>query len=287
MTSIAIERTKVDCLQTSISAYYYTPVRAIFVGSMIAVGLALIVYKGRSSGEDVCLNFAGMLAPVVAIAPTTDVGRCWSVPPSPRPINDDGSLAPWVVTNIDNNVNALLIAGGVGLLLAAIIAVVANDWNLKAPVEKVEPGTMRTLGATGIALFAAWWLSRYWSDFYTRAHGYAAVLMFAFLILAVLAVTFDHRTKRDKWFWFYTTVAALMLLGAFIIPTTRIFDEHTVFYLEAWEILLFAIYWGIHTAEKWGEEVEPSTELSTEPRVLKGKVVGQQKRVAGGVNPKA
>jgi hypothetical protein len=47
--SIAIERSKVDCWQTSISAHYYTPVRAIFVGSMIAVGLSLVVYKGRST----------------------------------------------------------------------------------------------------------------------------------------------------------------------------------------------------------------------------------------------
>src|SRR6266705_2138388 len=91
--SIAIERSKVSCWQTSISAYYYTPVRAIFVGTMIAVGLVLIVYKGRRPGEDVCLNFAGMLAPVVAVAPTTDVGKCWSIAPSPLPIRADGSLA--------------------------------------------------------------------------------------------------------------------------------------------------------------------------------------------------
>jgi hypothetical protein len=112
--SIAIERSKVDCWQTSISAYYYTPVRAIFVGSMIAVGLSLIVYKGRA-WEDVCLNFAGMLAPVVAVVPTTDVGRCWSVAPSPLPVKADGSLADWVVTNIDNNIYALLIAGALAL----------------------------------------------------------------------------------------------------------------------------------------------------------------------------
>jgi hypothetical protein len=112
--SIAIERSKVDCWQTSISAYYYTPVRAIFVGSMIAVDLSLIVYKGRA-WEDVCLNFAGMLAPVVAVVPTTDVGRCWSVAPSPLPVNADGSLADWVVTNIDNNIYALLIAGALAL----------------------------------------------------------------------------------------------------------------------------------------------------------------------------
>ena len=34
------------------TAYYYTPVEAIFVGTMMAVGLSLIVYKGRNRGED-------------------------------------------------------------------------------------------------------------------------------------------------------------------------------------------------------------------------------------------
>lgn len=41
--SIAIERSKVDCWQTSISAYYYTPARAIFVGGLMVIGFALIV----------------------------------------------------------------------------------------------------------------------------------------------------------------------------------------------------------------------------------------------------
>jgi hypothetical protein len=82
--SIAIERSKVDCWQTSISAYYYTPVRAIFVGTMIAVDLALIVYKGRSGREAVCLNYAGMLAPAIALVPTTDVAHAGRSSPAPN-----------------------------------------------------------------------------------------------------------------------------------------------------------------------------------------------------------
>ena len=82
--SIAIERSKVDCWQTSISAYYYTPVRAIFVGTMIAVDPALIVYKGRSGREAVCLNYAGMLAPALALVPTTDVAHAGRSSPAPN-----------------------------------------------------------------------------------------------------------------------------------------------------------------------------------------------------------
>ena len=67
--AVVIERWHVDCWQGSISAYYYTPVRAVFVGALVAVGLSLIVIKGEGH-EDVYLNIAGMLAPVVAFVPT-------------------------------------------------------------------------------------------------------------------------------------------------------------------------------------------------------------------------
>jgi hypothetical protein len=251
--SVAIERSKVDCWQTSISAYYYTPVRAIFVGALFAVGLSLIVYKGRSTVEDVCLNFAGMLALVVAVAPTTDVGRCWSVPPIPVPVNDDGSLADWVVTNIDNNFYALLIAGGVGLVVAAIVAVVVNE-SFRAPIDV---GAVVSLAVTALVLLLGWWLIRNWGDFDTRAHGWAAVLLFVFLIFVIVAKAIEHWNKKDDevWFWVYAVVAVLMVLGGILIPTTRVFDEHTVFALEAYEIAFFAFYWIVQTVEYWNEEV--------------------------------
>jgi hypothetical protein len=46
-----------------------------------------------------------------------------------------------------------------------------------------------------------------------------------------------------------------MILGAILIWWTRIFDEHTVFALEAYEIAFFAFYWIVQTAENWNEEV--------------------------------
>jgi hypothetical protein len=251
--SIGIERSKVDCFQTSISAYYYTPVRAIFVGSMFAVGLSLIVYKGRSTWEDASLNFAGMLAPVVAVAPTTDVGRCWSVAPSPLPVQADGSLATWVVTNIDNNFYALLIAGFIGLGVALATAMAVDR---RAPLDRRRRGTWVSLGVTFLALLLGWWLIQNWNDFTTRAHAWAALLMFASLTVAIVVQAIEHRHEGDKGlFCVYVGIAALMIFGGVLIAVTRAFGEHTVFALEAYEITFFAVYWIVQTAENWKERV--------------------------------
>lgn len=114
--SIGIEIAKAGCAQTSISAYYYPPVRSVFVGAMFVVGLALIVYKGRSPWEDNWLNLAGMLSPVVAVVPTTDIGTCRSVAPLPA-----DTLPAWVAPSIDNNLWALWISGVAGLVVAVAV----------------------------------------------------------------------------------------------------------------------------------------------------------------------
>ena len=57
-------------LQPSISAYYYTPLRDVFVGVLVAIGLLLYLYKGFSTRENVALNAAGIFAVGVANLPT-------------------------------------------------------------------------------------------------------------------------------------------------------------------------------------------------------------------------
>ena len=70
IVSVIIERLNASCWQGSFSAYYYTPVHAVFVGSLVATGACLIAIKAADDWEDMLLNVAGMLAPVVAFVPT-------------------------------------------------------------------------------------------------------------------------------------------------------------------------------------------------------------------------
>ncbi len=53
----------------SISDSYQGPVRDVFVGALMASGVCMIAYKGRSKLEDYALNFAGFNAFFVALVP--------------------------------------------------------------------------------------------------------------------------------------------------------------------------------------------------------------------------
>jgi hypothetical protein len=252
--SIAIERSEVDCWQTSVSAYYYTPVKAILVGVLMAIGLCLIVIKGSTSWEDAALNAAGMFAPIVAVVPTSDMGTCWSVTPRPLPVNDDGELADWVVANIDNNITALIITGIVGLIVAAAITTIATR-NMRA-IAEVGPVEMRLglLGTmafliVGAVVFVAW------DGFDTRAHGFAAVAMFLFLAIAVGLNAWQHRDDPAPraYFWIYVAIAVSMVAAAAVMLPLGSGWDHMVLVLEATEIILFAVFWLVQTKEHWNE----------------------------------
>jgi len=254
--SVAIERWQVDCWQTSVSAYYYTPVRAIFVGMLMAIGMCLIVIKGSTQWEDAALNAAGMLAPIVAVVPTSDVGTCWSQTPIPLPVKDDGELADWVVANIDNNVTALIVTGILGLIVAAVIASIATR-NVRA-VAEIGPVHMR-LGLLGAMAFLVGGavVFAFWNDFDTRAHGLAAVTMFLFLALAVGINAWQRRAGPAPRVYclLYASIAILMVLAAVDMFPLGSRWTHMVLILEATEITLFAVFWLVQTNEHWHETV--------------------------------
>ena len=112
----------------SISAYYYTPVRGVFVGSLVAVGLGLVAIKGREGWEDSMLNLAGMLAPLVALVPTPI-----SVPVAGFEV-ERRTVPAELVPAVENNVAALLVLGVVGLVFAADHGVAAAE-----PVSAYPP----------------------------------------------------------------------------------------------------------------------------------------------------
>ncbi|MEU6374920.1 hypothetical protein [Streptomyces sp. NPDC046909] len=255
-------RTSGHCWQTSISAYYYTPVQLMFVGGLVAIGISLIALKGSTELEDVFLNFAGILAPIVAFVPTPNVGRCGSV------LSDTTNRK----TNIDNNVLALLVMAGVTFLFLLVLKFLVKKpvTGVPAQVARKTPADeewARRITAIGFALALAFYIATaivFWTDrdwFDEHAHWTAAITMFASIFLAVLnnAINFHFTQKRNaettgtpaKRFNWYLLIALLMGLSLALTKGWPRFGEHGTLLLEASMILLFAVFWVIQTSELW------------------------------------
>lgn len=263
--SVLLERSKVDagCWQTSISAYYYTPARAVFVGALMAIGLSLIVIKGNTGLEDGFLNAAGMLAPIVALVPIGNPGTCWSIEPSPlptvrNPVTDDLELAPWVESNIENNIEALLWAGAAALLTAAVIAVIAfavgtrrgQSPALSSAWTGPDRGTFFSLLAVAGFLVVGAVLFATWDRFEENAHGLAAYAMFGFLTAAAVVNALECRRFGLRWYArLYGLIAVLMGAAALLIFVND--WDHKTLALEIVEIALFAGFWVVQTRELW------------------------------------
>ena len=253
-SAVAIEwwSTGPSCLQPSISAYYYTPVRAVFVGVLVTMGVCLIALKGNTEVEDVLLNFAGMLAPGVAFVPTAASGQCRSVPVG----------AAEVGATVANNMQALFVTG---LLVAAVVVVIA-----RRDVAGAALGTWDRIGilvTAAVLVGGAVWFYVARDSFVAHAHGAAAVPMFLALVAVVWAnardvhesVAVRGESTRMRFVRVYQGIAAGMLLalGATVALSLLTRSTSLVFWVEVVLITLFGAFWVVQTAELWSKGLRP------------------------------
>jgi hypothetical protein len=248
--SLVIEWSKTDphCLQTSISAYYYTPVRAIFVGSLITIGVCMVVLKGNTEPEDILLNVAGILAPGVALVPTPGQGRCHSVP----------VVLGDAAANVTNNMLAVFVVGVPCLLLAAVFIV--RD-RIRQPAGWTP---MYVLGLVVAALIFGGGLAWFLVDragFIADAHYAAAIVMFGCTVAVVLlnAEQFrrkqrTHAVRRSPANRYLVIAAAMVVIPLLMFGWRKAFGwEHAVLWIEGTLIVLFAAFWISQTQELWNE----------------------------------
>jgi len=253
-----------DCWQRSVSAYYYTPARAVFVASLCAIGACLVVYRGNTDAEDVALNASGLLAFVVAFVPTQVDDTC---PASnvPTPAELDAAVT--------NNVWALIVGG------AALTAV---SWFLRvrtAPDDRGGSLSVWPLVASSVGVGVLPFVFVRWHDA-VRDHGHdvAAIALFAGIVVVVamnalgLAAQSDGGTPVARRVANRYTVVGVAMVGTFVgvlvahwaVPSFL----QWLFWLEALLIAEFAAYWVLQTVELWNvvertEAPEPSPGVTT------------------------
>jgi hypothetical protein len=241
-------KTTTGCWQTSISAYYYTPVQGFLVAALVTIGVSLVALRGNTDWEDALLNLAGVCAPVVAFVPYPDPGTCGSV------LTDTKNR----LASIDNNMLGLLVAGGLGLVIVGVLAHVSA---LSGRADR--PGPVGLLGFWAIAVLFLVTTAVYLWDrplLLDRGHGVAAVAMFGFIFLNVwLNAAALHRAnnaeaRRSFWRNRYTVVGTVMAVAvvANVIAMLAGF-RWWVLTLETSMIVLFAWFWIAQTIELWNQ----------------------------------
>ena len=245
--SVALEWVAADgCLQPSISAYYFTPVRAVFVGVLVTMGVCLVALKGNTDGEDVLMNLAGMLAPGVAFIPTVASGRCGS-----------GQAGVGIAQGVANNMPALFLTGVVVGGVAAVLARREAGGLRLSRANRLGLGLTLAVLGSGVVWFV---VDR--DGIVGRGHDAAAIPMFLAIIAVVWLNARDVQqgveqgsmpSERSRYVAMYRTIALAMLaaLGATVVISLATGSTSLVLWVEVVLITLFAVFWVVQTTELW------------------------------------
>lgn len=286
--SVLVELLRAGELRDSLSSYFYSPTRSIFVGVLLVIGFSLIAIHAVDVWEDFWLALGGMFAIVVAFVPTDppacdlDATSDVAIPAGgevPQPLVRDiadrsvlecfphapgDGLPDWIVAGIVNNVIALVATAA----LAVIVADRFTSWSASA-----TPRPMRwSLLVEAIALAIGTILFWLWDDFRANTHYVAAVLAF----VCYGAVAFLNGWRRDdenppRYRMVYRVVVVGMVAAAVAFVLVRWVGggfRTDVFWLEATEIALFATFWLAQTVQHWHELDPDSDEPGPPPAVV-------------------
>lgn len=262
--SVVIQSILAGCLLGSVSAYYYTPARTVFVGGLIAFGAALIAYKGRAPEEDVALNFAGYMAIIVAIVPTGESTMCRAC--------GFGQSKEQVAAAVVNNIWSLLVTTAIVVALVFWLRKRKDKDKVPpdpgAPVVDAQLDKSRKLAVILSVVCIVVLVAELWyflvrpEKFIDRSHGIAALTM-VFALVGVMvfnAWRVDHDKLLGKLnygavYWVHAGVlmvlAVVVLVLQYVIP-----NDLVILILELVVFGVFISYWILQSIELWGRDAE-------------------------------
>ena len=264
--------------ETSISAYYGTPARDVFVGVLFALAAGLVSYRGATPVEDFALNAAGFYAVFVAVVPTNLSEILADLP------NQSGTAVDEYVLSLRLTVVLLVVAclvlgwfelarfrrrpdlwdsGPRSKTFVVVSGVLLGGFLALALWQLFSPATPSAVSMSGIQAGA---LS-------LRIHDLAAILLISSLAAAVWSQAFPESTPEwadpglrrnkpasDRLVRIYRLVFWLMTVGAAALAAlvVALFEsEHAIILIEWWVIFLFMGFW-ISETRRTDSEPSPS-----------------------------
>ncbi|HKE75071.1 MAG TPA: hypothetical protein VKB57_15720 [Acidimicrobiales bacterium] len=243
------------CFEGSISAYYFTSVRAVFVAALAALGACLIIYRGNTPGEDIALNVSGALAFVVAFVPT-HTPRAMGVACSATNVPNMHELDEAVT----NNVWALIIVTFAAIVLAMYLLGRSSKEGDERRALWVQLWAFLAVLALGTAAFVVWP-----DGFRDNAHLVAAFGTFIGIVIVVALNAFhlggvsgpapDGLEPRQTFArTMYVLIVTAMVLTMVVVGVLyRVVSgwRHGALWIEALLIVEFLVFWVVQTYELW------------------------------------
>jgi hypothetical protein len=248
----------------SISDYYGGPLRDVFVGTLMASGVGMIAYKGRSRLEDYALNFAGVNAFFVALVSNSFQGLLDAA----RTAVADGAVAASSSELLQN----LWISVATFLVLLAVFVIADSRlmhwtrfrWSQQTRATNVLV-VISWVGELVLLLVVAFMLVGLETiggrSIFSVIHFMAASLLIVNLSFAAASHAFPAKLRRDRIDapaaslpvrrTFIVVTAAMWLGLAVGIPLVLAAVPYSVLVVEVWEILLFIAFWLVATRTEW------------------------------------
>ncbi len=251
-----------SCWLGSLSAYYFTPARTAFVGSLVGLGVALVVYQGHSPEENVLLDFSGFMALLVAAVPTVPDLRC-----GPSPLEETtAQIAAGIAVSVPTlaTIAVLVLLALVVLRLRSAGAGTRSRPTRSTVVVSVVCSLVIAVELVLVAVLRG--------RLVPVAHGVAATTMVlgAVAVMVSSAVRVEERhgltpaERRTAAAYRRTYLAIAVALGALLALVVAAhllvagFDL-AVLLAEVAVLVLFGAYWVVQTVELWslGDEAHP------------------------------
>jgi hypothetical protein len=248
------------CWLGSISAYYYTPARTIFVGSLCALGACLIAYKGHSAEEDILLNFSGFMAFVVVIVPTAPDDLCG--------LNAYSQTLPEIASAVRNNIWSLILVTALAAIVGGLLRRRSTGHDAVANPSPLTVVVWVACGVVVLGELALFLLLR--PRFIAVSHGLAAITMVAGVIAVMVfsalrteerheGLRGEDRTRTSevrsprRYKAIYLLIAGVLLvtLVVTLLAAWMTSFDHLILWVELTVIVLFGAYWGVQTHELW------------------------------------
>lgn len=253
----------------SVSAYYYTSAQAVFVGALIGLGVSMIALRGMNDAEDAFLNLGGMFAIVVAIVPTgrgpdfQAAAQACRKSLTQRASNLDcptvQGLEKAARANVENNMAALLITGGLTLVLAGVILFKSRTAKSGTPergwalAEFFVAALLWLGGLIALAASVDWLVG--------NAHYIAAIGLLVCVLLVAGANAYRRQEKPSRGVvpkadvlkspraYPYTWIAGVMLVVAGVLIALWQANVISLFWVEISVAFMFVLFWVMQTVE--------------------------------------